>query len=235
MHTRVSAEIPNEIFQITRRDCNTIQDSHAAVKIGRPGELEQILAPSASLRGSFAARHCLGPVRMKSRRLYWLSAALLGSEWEGHPRRGRERFNLKSVQLTEVHSSRAGVPASVCVRETPTCGIISSAQPHLRRIPPQSYFSGAANKTGEALFLAVEIDFLVTGELVMHTNTHSEPGVAPSGAVVEQVASPIEPPGANVGGRLSPQARNLSTKTGSGSLPPDTAEPPRPRGRNISA
>lgn len=40
-----------------------------------------------------------GSVRMKSRRLYWLSGTLLGSKWEGHPKRGRERFNLKSVQL----------------------------------------------------------------------------------------------------------------------------------------
>lgn len=51
---------------------------------------------------------------MKSRLLYWLSGTLLGSEWEGHPPGGRERerFNLKSVQLTDEHSSRA----YVCVR-----------------------------------------------------------------------------------------------------------------------
>lgn len=58
---------------------------------------------------------------MKSRLLYWLSGTLLGSEWEGHPPRGRERererFNLKSVQLTDEHSSCASVCVCVCVRE----------------------------------------------------------------------------------------------------------------------
>lgn len=54
---------------------------------------------------------CLSPpgcMRMKSRWLYWLSGTFLSSEWEGHPQRGQERFNLKSVQLA---------CANVCVWE----------------------------------------------------------------------------------------------------------------------
>lgn len=74
---------------------------------------------------------------------------------------------------------------------------------------------------------------------MMHTNTYTYthpstvPRVAPSGAVVEQVVSPmacmLNPPGAN---KLV-SARNLPTKTGSGTLPPDTVALQGPRGETF--
>lgn len=67
-----------------------------------------------SLWISLAARHSLALHQMKSRQLYWLSGTFLGFEWEGRLQCARERFNLKSVQLTAEHSCCSSVCVCVC-------------------------------------------------------------------------------------------------------------------------
>lgn len=54
--------------------------------------------------------------------------------------------------------------------------------------------------------------------------------MAPSGAVVEQVVSPMGWAHRGPIRRLSPSARNLPTKAGSGTLPPDTTAKQSPKG-----
>ena len=188
-----------------------------------------------SLWITLPAHHCLSVWEWGAVLAFWNTPLL----WMGRSPAAwmRERFNLKSVQLTEEHSSCV----SVCV-----CRGGCWPVPHQIRLWHHIYgrflrsrFSRSANNV-EALFLGCRNpSLLLTDTWCILTQTptlpRGGPGAAPSGAVVEQVVSPVgcvlNPAGPV--GRLSPSARNLPTKTGSGTLPPDTAAPQGPGGETF--
>lgn len=186
--------------------------------------------------------------QMKSRQLYWLSGTLLSFEWEGRLQCARERFNLKSVQLTAEHSRCSSV--CVCARcaggGTLTCSTISSNQN-----------SDSASMSHLFEHIAAGLPIMSTKILKLYSRpqkwtsllpethnaythtlvTNRGPIAAPSGAVVEQVVSPmaciLKTPGAN---ReivpLSQEPGHKDRKWNPSTWYHSTAGP---RGRNISA
>lgn len=127
-----------------------------------------VLAPSVSLH--FSARSSpSGSARKEiTGGRHRLSGALLGCEQEGHPQRGHQRFNLKSVQLAEC--------VCVCVH-TDTAALVTahnnaSQSTHMTTFDTSSvHFCTQTGRNckccrGNAFSSA-------TGVLVTHTHTRS--------------------------------------------------------------